>query len=545
MPVEFVVSSGTLSPKGEFDKNHITGTETMRGADPGMAKWRGDIVADVVRRAEVDTVTTDSIRYILDGIRDYGPNDRIPAHDIDLFVEYTRSSAIEVEQKLKIRDDLKQPADEVPDSIFNVSNSSTRGSESLFVLPEFPVELVANRLDRINGRQPPHGYEEEPPSGIPELIYGKNPAVLFVSDLHLSDGGAGDDFMFPHLQLLNEMVVGSGLAGGSKAIYLVRVVAFVLNRLSEKLHIDDPKIDFVINGDIIDQLELLGRGSYFSNAKHGLFLALCRTLIDSGHRVIYTRGNHDFIPPSGPWEIVDSYANARLKTFAEHGDRYDAFNWPKGLNNTGSRIVTGGSPSRMGTSEVEGLLSYRNSWDKYMGNNSQYYHAGVDNLRPLDLTTFLEFFFRRKTLVMALSAGAPRGIDTLLTYLREEIGQLQGYNEKSALQGVKDRRMSSEFTDWLVVMGHTHEPVSIPAVYYNTGSWMPVHRLLPGDRESFASSDPFLLCYEDPDTKIRIEEFFTLNISNGVAAATLRDAESVNRLRQSLFGIDPIVTLPR
>ena len=84
----------------------------------------------MVHRSGVETVSTDAVRYVLDGLRDYAAGANVDRADLDGFVEYTRNSAdlVEAALNLKIRaTTIFVEAD--PGSAEHIETSSTTSRE--------------------------------------------------------------------------------------------------------------------------------------------------------------------------------------------------------------------------------------------------------------------------------------------------------------------------------------------------------------------------------------------------------------------------------
>lgn len=365
-----------------------------------------------------------------------------------------------------------------------------------------------------------------------EEITGEGRAAMFVSDFHMSDGTIGDDFFEASLQTCwlkeagsdsqERRAIGNEARGASRAGTFASVLTFVLARLAER---GITELDIVLSGDIVDFLEMRARGSRLSPQHFGFFGTLAAAR-DQGHRVYYLRGNHDFIIPPGPWTRTGAiYANAILRTHAEHGDRYDALNWPPGFLSTGSQLVRLVSPAE----NVVTPLS---------NTESVYLFAALDNLRPLIADVLQKFLAARTGNVAVRGQVLP-----LLNFL----ARLKGFNSADDLEGFRQAiqvRLQRRFFNWITVQGHTHIPIAIPTVHYNTGSWLStvvyVKRapLLPFLREFEAVFDwlPFLLVYNDPNTNpvVRREEFYTLEGMPQANRLTLRNQAGVNEIRRRM-----------
>ncbi len=152
---------------------------------------------------------------------------------------------------------------------------------------------------------------------------------LFLSDLHVGDGTASDDFSFD------------------------KDFSLLLKRIDE----DDPEAELIILGDGLEILEselvrelgivdfstvcnsLDGEVIEAIYRKHKLFFSSLRTFAKK-HKVIYVVGNHDYylVPnakvrekfiekiDSAKFEIVPYYYDEERGIFAQHGNQYDVTN---------------------------------------------------------------------------------------------------------------------------------------------------------------------------------------------------------------------------
>jgi hypothetical protein len=344
---------------------------------------------------------------------------------------------------------------------------------------------------------------------------GQGTAALFVSDFHAADGSAGgDDFLDSHLapdEALGGLYAGFAPPGESRAGLFASVLAFALERTSGCAGAG-ARLDVVLNGDVLNGLELKGRGGTYVSGKHRL---LFRSLAAVHGRadVYWLRGNHDYVVPSGVWAVGESYVNDRLQVLAEHGDFWDKENWPPGPANKGSRLAL-----EVGAAfEVHaGVMS---------DGSFKYLMSGIDNLRPWSSGAIKGFLDRRSKYsdVAALGAALAR-----LKYVGAA-------DDSAAYRGALERRgRNGEYRDWLMVQGHTHVPAAEPGVYYNLGTWITTLVALKG-KETLVEAFPFLLVYLDAAGR-RVEEYYVVGRSEPgtVPRATLQSAESVNALRKAM-----------
>ena len=425
---------------------------------------------------------------------------------------------------------LAYPGRDVPISLFPypemdamLDDSDQVSGDTEFDLPDAPDDLTPPPKPED---LPPSNPNDWPGKAIPEtdpvpfgeIVKGEGNAALFVSDFHLSDGAVGDDFLVNHLVSSPPLAIGNTAAGPSRAALFAAVLGFVRKRLAA---VGINAFDIVLNGDTIDMLELIGRGSLLSPVHAGFFgtLAAARA---AGNQVYYLRGNHDFVVPPGPWIPGVVYANAGLTTLAEHGDFWDPFNWPPGLGNPGSILVT---------TITAGLETIPTGATLAIPPAAIYELAGLDNVRPFNAGELTAFFQRRIGLATRILFPTVAAlVDAATLALRAFGGQA---DDISGLIGAVVRRLIPGFIGWTQVQGHTHIPVAIPLTYYNTATWTPYIVTAAGN-ESILERFPFLMVYRNPTTGVRVEEYFIVEVRGGRRLAVLSNRARVNRLRRRL-----------
>jgi hypothetical protein len=205
-------------------------------------------------------------------------------------------------------------------------------------------------------------------------------------------------------------------------------------------------------------------------------------------------------------------------TLAEHGDFFDPFNWPPGLNNPGSRLVT---------TVTAGLETLPTDFT-LLPPAAIYELAGVDNVRPFSAGALAAFLQRRVGLgTRLLLPTVAATIDAATLAIQNFGGQA---DDISGLVGGLLRRIIPRFLGWLQVQGHTHIPCAIPTVYYNTGTWTS-YLVAAGGVESILDRFPFLLVYLNPATGVRVEEFLIIEFRGARPIAVLTGRGRANRLR--------------
>jgi UDP-2,3-diacylglucosamine pyrophosphatase LpxH len=356
--------------------------------------------------------------------------------------------------------------------------------------------------------------DEDPVASGRGRVEGRGTAVLFLSDFHLADSTAGgDDFLESHLHPDEEcggLYTGFFPPGESRARLVLSVLTFAFDRVARRAGAS-AALDIVLVGDVINFLDLKGRGGTYVSRRHA---PLFHGLAAAGRRaaVTWLRGNHDYVVPSGPWQTGEFYVNGALQVLAEHGDFWDKENWPPGPTNKGSRLVL----------EAGSAFEVHPSVTK--DGTIQYLMSGLDNLRPWSNDAVEGFLDRRSKYsdVAALAAAVAR------------LKFVGAADDSAAYQGALKRRRG-EYRDWLMAQGHTHVPAAAPGVYYNLGTWITT-LVAPRGKEAQVEAFPFLLVYPGPDGR-RAEEYYAVrrDAPDAPPRAVLQSVDSVNELRRE-FG---------
>ncbi|MBV9121956.1 MAG: hypothetical protein JO112_01190, partial [Planctomycetes bacterium] len=269
----------------------------------------------------------------------------------------------------------------------------SRTFERLYFDPEKWDAEVVNHL---------HLNDEDPVTTGRGLMPGQGTAALFLSDFHMADGtAAGDDFLESHLHADPEcggLYTGFFPPGDSRARLVLSVLTFGLRRVAQRAGAN-ATLDVVLNGDVINFLDLKGRGGTLLSSQHAPFFRGLAALRERAV-VFWLRGNHDYVVPSGPWRTGEFYVNSTLRTLAEHGDFWDKENWPPGPTNKGSRLV------------IELGAAFEVHADVARDGTIQYLMSGLDNLRPWS-NKAVEGFLDRRSKYSEVSALA-----ALLTRLK-------------------------------------------------------------------------------------------------------------------------------
>lgn len=387
-------------------------------------------------------------------------------------------------------------------------------------LPEVRPGLLQEVADppRNPARWPASDLQDGDPLNWGTTLQGEGDAVVVVSDLHVSDGSVGDDFMTKRLVRApapdDHLLVGNPVSGPSRAHLLGRALTYVLDRLADR---GLERVDVVLNGDAFDVTELLGRGSRVA-PRHDVLFDLMAGLDQAGHDVHYVRGNHDFRVPPGPWEVGEAYAHAGLEVLAEHGDRYDKYNWPPGWDNRGSRWVVRTAALR----EVE--------FDCHeVTGEPVYWMAGLDNVMPAEASAYLDYLGRRSRKPVVRHAYG-----LIKSAIQRFIGAA---DDRGVMEGGLARRREDGFGDWLVVHGHTHIPVALPGSYYNTASWTSQIVMDADGREQLVERFPLLVV--SGDGQDRTEEYLVVEEGPGEPVVRTYEPADVEAWR-SLLGYGPV-----
>jgi len=91
--------------------------------------------------------------------------------------------------------------------------------------------------------------------------------------------------------------------GESRARLFLSVLTFALRRVGRRAGAN-AALDVVLNGDVINFLDLKGRGGTYVSPRHAPFFRGLAALRDRAS-VFWLRGNHDYVFPSGPWRTTD------------------------------------------------------------------------------------------------------------------------------------------------------------------------------------------------------------------------------------------------
>ena len=119
---------------------------------------------------------------------------------------------------------------------------------------------------------------------------------------------AADDFLDSHLRrdARTRHRPASSRPGASRAGLFAAAVTFALDRVRPAG--GHPRLEVVLNGDVVNFLELKGRGGTVVSRKHLPFYRTLDALAGRGS-VVWLRGNHDYVVPAGPWRRGEFYAN--------------------------------------------------------------------------------------------------------------------------------------------------------------------------------------------------------------------------------------------
>lgn len=392
----------------------------------------------------------------------------------------------------------------------------------------------------------PNENEDKTVFSHPRGALSENGFALFVSDLHVSDGGMGDDFMLGHKN-------GSTTPTTSKTMLFAQMLVSALIR-ARKVGVQG--VDLVLNGDTIDILELQSRATPFAHAN---FIGLLQSFGSiTGNQVFYILGNHDPIPLNlpAPIKITTSYWNPKLNTYATHGHQFDSLN----ANSTaiGSKIA-----------KLAGSL------ETSSGSGKTFPYRLIDNIKPLNYDTLVAYLYsrvpapvrltlqlrRKMAHFIGLSSGFPFG-NNIVQELDELIGRSvipddgDGYLETEAnniAQGKSAPNLRAGTYPSRIVFGHTHVPCA-RGPYFNTGTWGALYSIhwptnnRPANKavETYLDLNPFLYIFLNPATNQVMEEPHYYNITSSTSLPgplirtptqlpEIKTPSAINSLRRSLY----------
>lgn len=355
-----------------------------------------------------------------------------------------------------------------------------------------------------------------------ETFISERDFVLFVSDLHLSDWGRGDDFMWGH----NE---GPLAPVFDKTLLFAMALAFAMVRAWRN---GSPGVELVLSGDTFDLWEMMGRGTAFAHPGFIGLLAAFQAI--PGNNIVIITGNHDWIVPPLPiWRVADAYWNPTLSVYATHGHQWDSWNnAPANPNCPGRKIA-----QTTATIEVHhGNRLFTPSFPFCL----------IDNIKPLNYKQLKAFINHRLTLLgKILRWFIPRQ----LKLIGNIVGPLALVDNDdyliNAATGIAGGTISAPGIPAgarvrRVVFGHTHVPAfSIP--YFNTGTWTPLLSIYFNPAgvpiETLLDLNPQLHIYFNNMLGRVVEELFYYNtaIPLGPGIAPFQQSpNTVSRLRKAL-----------
>lgn len=336
----------------------------------------------------------------------------------------------------------------------------------------------------------------------------KEKVKIFLSDLHVGDGGPADDFTpekeKTFIKLVNEL--SRTYAKGSELIML---------------------------GDIFDLIEQKEKDPVkaikYSVNKHHAFVTALRSWLVKGNKLFYITGNHDHALrranvvkvfadrllakrnntdkdiPWGRFIVDDWYASEKFGIYAEHGNRFDITNNHGGLDECFGDKLVRQVLRPLEAAELQDEYKTSKEWPVPEGWPGKNMFSILDNMRPreniMDFINHLveeeyvkETFtdkFKNKVVDLYKEHPDPGWItskvaehkflrflitdNTFKKNLREEY---KSYRENAKIfvkqKGLLLRDLS--FKPEFVVMGHTHfldkYVIGKKSLYLNLSSWL-------------------------------------------------------------------------
>ncbi len=98
---EIAVISSKGRNLGPLDKKNITGSEVERGAEGAVSAYRARYARDIILLADPPVVTTDAIRYVIDGLREVPVGGFVDETEIEGMREYVTAAGDAAVEKLK------------------------------------------------------------------------------------------------------------------------------------------------------------------------------------------------------------------------------------------------------------------------------------------------------------------------------------------------------------------------------------------------------------------------------------------------------------
>ena len=337
------------------------------------------------------------------------------------------------------------------------------------------------------------------------------PFVLIVSDLHMSDFTAGDDFI---LGSEKQPPFGNFIPSRSKS-KLFEAMLCLTEKRAQKLGC---KIELVLLGDIVDDWESAGRETHFG---HQDFIEVINRFRERGNKVVFIYGNHDKNSVTIPRDHSGFYyINQNLRIYACHGHQADKYN--KSHEGIGSWISQQFSRLEVQNLKKKGLIEYP--------------FILFDNIKPFNSTALKKYYKWLKQRYPFLH------LFSSFLFFDSIIISLLNFSENDSNYSKAAETLSLMLGYDIVVMGHTHIP-AVSGRYYNTGSWTPVipSLYIP---ESFEGKNfnPFLMVYKNTEFENLAKFYFWESGPNGFLTPLPRRISQriCNKIRNNLYQMKAI-----
>ncbi|MBC8551906.1 MAG: metallophosphoesterase [Candidatus Brocadiales bacterium] len=336
----------------------------------------------------------------------------------------------------------------------------------------------------------------------------KEKVKIFMSDMHLGDGGLADDFTpkkeATFVKILNELSQAYGK--GSELIML---------------------------GDIFDVIEQKEeepeKAIKISIAVHNKYVSALRSWLRQGNKLFYITGNHDHALrranvvkvlayklmektkdtdrdiPWGRFVVDDWYASKRYKIYAEHGNRFDPTNNHGGLEDCFGDKLVRRVLRPLEAATLQNQYAGSEQWKAPEGWPGKDMFSILDNIRPREnIMDFIDYLvdnkflkggftdnFKNKVVDLYKEHPDPDWITSMLahneflrfmitdkTFKKKLRESYKPYRKSASVfvqrKGLHLRDLS--FKPDYVIMGHTHfldkYKIGKNSLYLNLSSWL-------------------------------------------------------------------------
>ncbi|MBT3877518.1 MAG: hypothetical protein HON76_17520 [Candidatus Scalindua sp.] len=342
----------------------------------------------------------------------------------------------------------------------------------------------------------------------------KEKVKIFISDLHVGDGGPADDFTpekeVTFVKILNEL--SSSYGKGSELIMLGDI--FDLIEQKEELPGKPIAPEKAIKNSII---------------KHHAFVTALRNWLVKGNKVFYITGNHDHALrranvvkvfadslltktkktdkniPWGSFVVDDWYASNTYKIYAEHGNRFDVTNNHGGLDECFGDKLVRKVLRPLEAAELQDEYKTDKTWMPPAGWPGKNMFSVLDNMRPREnIMDFIDHLvekkfikdtfvdnFKNRVVDLYKEHPDPNWITSMIAHKKFLRFLITDKTFKNQLkEGYKPYRKNANmfvtpkglhlrdlsFKPDYVVMGHTHfldkYKIGKEGLYLNLSSWL-------------------------------------------------------------------------